>query len=82
MWDGRGKLRISNTLSPTPRPMRQRGQDTHLNRPAHLMDNTTFGLTMLLVGMGGTLITLGILAVLIGWLTRLCQPRVEGGKHE
>ena len=46
------------------------------------MDNTTFGLTMLLVGMGGTLLTLGILAILIGWLTRLCQPRSQGGKHE
>jgi hypothetical protein len=37
---------------------------------------------VLLVGMGGTLITLGILAILIGWLTRLCQPRAKGGKHE
>jgi hypothetical protein len=46
------------------------------------MDNTTFGLTMLLVGMGGTLLTLGILAVLIGWLTRLCQPRAKGDTHE
>ena len=48
----------------------------------HLMDNLTFGLTMLLVGMGGTLLTLWILAILIGWLTRLCQPRAKGGPHE
>ena len=41
------------------------------------MDNTTFGLTMLLVGMGGTLLTLWILSILIGWLTRICK---EGGK--
>jgi hypothetical protein len=46
------------------------------------MDNTTFGLTMLLVGMGGTLLTLWILAILIGWLTRLCQPSAKGGTHE
>ncbi|MEI6176605.1 MAG: OadG-related small transporter subunit [Verrucomicrobiota bacterium] len=44
------------------------------------MDNTTFGLTMLLVGMGGTLLTLWILAILIGWLTRLCDTSKEGGK--
>lgn len=46
------------------------------------MDNMTFGLTMLLVGMGGTLLTLWILAILIGWLTRFCQTGEEGGKHE
>ena len=47
-----------------------------------LMDNTTFGITMLLVGMGGTLLTLWILAILIGGLTRLCQPSGKGGSHE
>lgn len=46
------------------------------------MDNTTFGLTMLLVGMGGTLMTLWILAMLIGLLTRVCQPHRKGGTHE
>jgi capsular polysaccharide biosynthesis protein len=46
------------------------------------MDNITFGLTMLLVGMGGTLMALWILSILIGWLTRLCQPNSEGGNHE
>jgi len=47
-----------------------------------MIDNTTFGLTMLLVGMGGTLLTLWILSILIGWLTRLTQPRAEGSKHD
>ena len=46
------------------------------------MDNLTFGLTMLLVGMGGTLITLWVLAILIGWLTRICQPSKQGGQHD
>lgn len=44
------------------------------------MNNITFGLTMLLVGMGGTLLTLWFLAILIGWLTRICQTKEEGGK--
>ena len=43
------------------------------------MNNITFGLTMLLVGMGGTLLTLWFLAILIGWLTRICQTKEEGG---
>lgn len=46
------------------------------------MNNVTFGLTMLLVGMGGTLLTLWFLAILIGWLTRLCQPKPEDTRHE
>ncbi len=46
------------------------------------MDTRTFGLTMLLVGMGGTLLTLWVLAILIGWLTKLCQPKSEGGSNE
>lgn len=45
-----------------------------------IMDNITFGLTMLLVGMGGTLLTLWFLAILIGWLTRFCQSKEEGKK--
>jgi hypothetical protein len=47
-----------------------------------IMDNTTFGLTMLLVGMGGTLLTLWVLAILIGWLTKACQSKSEGGRNE
>lgn len=46
------------------------------------MNNTTFGLTMLVVGMGGTMLTLWILSVLIGWLTRICQKLEEGGSDD
>ncbi|MBK9989448.1 MAG: hypothetical protein IPP19_01620 [Verrucomicrobia bacterium] len=35
------------------------------------MDNFTFGLTMLIVGMGGTLLTLWLLALLIKGITQL-----------
>jgi hypothetical protein len=60
----------------------------HIHRPdrglkrTNAMDNLTFGLTMLIVGMGGTLITLWTLAILIGWLTRICQSKEEGGSRE
>jgi hypothetical protein len=37
---------------------------------------------MLLVGMGGTLLTLWILAILIGWLTRICQSNPKGDCNE
>lgn len=45
------------------------------------MNNITFGLTMLLVGMGGTLLTLWFMAILIGWLIRVCQASTEGGNN-
>lgn len=35
------------------------------------MDNFTFGLTMLIVGMGGTLLTLYLLTLLIRGITSL-----------
>lgn len=38
------------------------------------MDNTTFGLTMLIVGMGGTLLTLWILTGVIHLLVRFFPP--------
>ncbi|MFT3828346.1 MAG: OadG-related small transporter subunit [Opitutaceae bacterium] len=41
------------------------------------MDNLTFGLTMLLVGMGGTLLTLFIVTVCIRALTSLFRPAAE-----
>ncbi len=47
-----------------------------------LMDNTTFGITMLLVGMGGTLFTLWVLSVLIAWLTHFCRPDTKAGDCE
>ena len=41
------------------------------------MDNWTFGLSMLIVGMGGTLLTLMIMSALMGILKRLF-PIKEG----
>lgn len=38
------------------------------------MSNTTFGLTMLIVGMGGTLLTLWILGLLLRGITTLFPP--------
>jgi Na+-transporting methylmalonyl-CoA/oxaloacetate decarboxylase gamma subunit len=35
------------------------------------MDNKIFGLTMLIVGMGGTLLTLWLLALLIKGITQI-----------
>jgi hypothetical protein len=35
------------------------------------MDNWTFGITMVVVGMGGTLLTLWILSVLMGVLKKV-----------
>ena len=35
------------------------------------MDNWTFGLSMLVVGMGGTLLTLTVMSALMGLLKRL-----------
>jgi hypothetical protein len=41
------------------------------------MDNWTFGLSMLIVGMGGTLLTLMIMSALMGVLKRIF-PIKEG----
>jgi hypothetical protein len=41
------------------------------------MDNWTFGLSMLIVGMGGTLLTLMIMSALMGILKRIF-PIKEG----
>lgn len=38
------------------------------------MDNVTFGLTMLIVGMGGTLLTLWLLGLLLRLMTKLLPP--------
>ena len=46
------------------------------------MDNLTFGLTMLLVGMGGTLLTLWLIALIISLMTRLLQPKPRRRQHE
>ena len=43
------------------------------------MDNLTFGMTLLLVGMGGTLATLWILSLLVSGLVKACRSKEEGG---
>jgi Na+-transporting methylmalonyl-CoA/oxaloacetate decarboxylase gamma subunit len=35
------------------------------------MDNLTFGLTLMVVGMGGTLVTLALLAVIMNLLKKI-----------
>jgi len=35
------------------------------------MDNWTFGWTMIIVGMGGTMATLGLFAILMGLLKKI-----------
>lgn len=42
------------------------------------MSNLAFGLTLLLVGMGGTLLTLWLLTLLIRGLTALLPPAKPG----
>jgi hypothetical protein len=41
------------------------------------MDNWTFGFTMLVVGMGGTLAALGALALIMGLLKKIFPVRSE-----
>lgn len=41
------------------------------------MDNWTFGFTMLVVGMGGTLVALGLLAVIMGFLKKIFPIKEE-----
>jgi hypothetical protein len=41
------------------------------------MDNWTFGWTMIFVGMGGTLATLGLFAVLMGLLKKVFPLKEE-----
>jgi Na+-transporting methylmalonyl-CoA/oxaloacetate decarboxylase gamma subunit len=46
------------------------------------MENLAFGLTMLLVGMGGTLLTLFLVAALIRALTSAFPPAEENEPQE
>jgi len=47
------------------------------------MDNWTFGITMIVVGMGGTLLTLWILSLLMSGLKRVFPyKKEEEGKKE
>jgi len=41
------------------------------------MDNVTFGLTMLVVGMGGTLLTLGLMSLIMGALKKVFPYKKE-----
>ncbi len=41
------------------------------------MDNVTFGITMLIVGMGGTLLTMWVLSILMGLLKRAFPYKKE-----
>jgi hypothetical protein len=45
------------------------------------MNNTTFGLTLLLVGMGGTLLTLWVLTLLLRLIMHLFPAEAAGTKH-
>lgn len=45
------------------------------------MTTVTFGATMLLVGLGGTLLTLYLLTLLIRGLTALLPPRADGERR-
>ena len=44
----------------------------------YLMDNWTFGVTMIVVGMGGTLLTLWILSLLMSVLKKVFPLKKEG----
>lgn len=46
------------------------------------LDNFTFGITMLVAGMGGTLLTLWIMSLLMTALGKLFPVREEEGKKE
>lgn len=41
------------------------------------MDNWTFGFTMLIVGMGGTLVVLSLLALIMGALKKIFPIKEE-----
>jgi Na+-transporting methylmalonyl-CoA/oxaloacetate decarboxylase gamma subunit len=41
------------------------------------MDNWTFGFTMIVVGMGGTIVTLGLFALMMGLLKKLFPVPAE-----
>ncbi len=42
------------------------------------MDKFTFGMTMLVVGMGGTLLTLGVMSIIMALLKKIFPYRKEG----
>ena len=44
------------------------------------MDKFTFGMTMLIIGMGGTILTLGLISVIISLLKKIFPVKEEGHK--
>ncbi len=46
------------------------------------MDKFSFGTTMLVVGMGGTLLTLGLMSVIMAILKKIFPFKKEGGPEE
>jgi hypothetical protein len=46
------------------------------------MDNFTFGITMLVAGMGGTLITLCIMSLMMTALGKIFPYKEEEGKED
>jgi hypothetical protein len=46
------------------------------------MDNLTFGVSIIVVGMGGTLLTLWILSLLMLVLKKIFPYKAEEGKKE
>ncbi len=46
------------------------------------MDNWTFGFTMIIVGMGGTITTLGLFALMMGLLKKIFPAPVEAPLEE
>jgi hypothetical protein len=48
-----------------------------VNEDQVAMDKFTFGITMLVVGMGGTLLTLGVMSVIMSVLKRIFPYKKE-----
>ncbi|MEN6466535.1 MAG: OadG-related small transporter subunit [Syntrophaceae bacterium] len=46
------------------------------------LDNYTFGVTMLIAGMGGTLLTLWIMSLIMAALGKIFPVKEEEGKKE
>ncbi len=46
------------------------------------LDNFTFGVTMLIAGMGGTLLTLWIMSLIMAALGKIFPVKEEVGKKE
>ncbi len=46
------------------------------------LDNFTFGVTMLIAGMGGTLLTLWIMSLIMAALGKIFPVKEEAGKKE